>query len=556
MRSRGKGARRPGLLAILAMALTAVVPATAGADDAASMYATDAVVAINLTLPQASIDELDAEPFEYVRGTFSLATTDGSPDGIGTFSPPLEVGLRLKGNLGASFEDLDGKAAFKVKFDEFVPGQTFLGLEKMTLNNMVQDPSMLHEALAYQAFRDAGVPAPRTGYAFVRVNGEPYGLYLNLESLDVIALERIFGAPFQNPPQHLYEASYGFDLYPGEAARFEVDEGKGKTRTDLEALITAVNAKAPESLLERVAAHADLEEMTRMWAVEKYSGHWDGYAGVQEVEGPNSIRPNNYYLYSDPLGRFQMIPWGTDQTWVHTIDFDSRDGLLFDLCLEDAACLEMFRDAVLDVLVQFDTRDYESLVTETASLLEPWQALDPRKPDDQEEIADAVEWLPYFLDRRRAEAEEWLGIEPPPPDEPVLPPPPPPPPTPPRPTQPTPVAAAAPEQGPRLRIDRTRVAKRSLRTRLTLAGPGVLTQVGTISTRKGDVTVCREQVEVGQAQSLSLRCELNARGRERLRMHWLKISLTTRFDPTVGPPEIAERLLTIPRRQPAPDHGS
>lgn len=288
-----------------------------------------------------------------------------------------------------------------------------------------------------------------------------------------------------------------------------------------------------------------------MWAVEKYSGHWDGYAGVQEVEGPNSIRPNNYYLYSDPLGRFQMIPWGTDQAWVHTIDFDARDGLLFDLCLEDAACLEMFRDAVLDVLVQFDIRDYESLVTETASLLEPWQALDPRKPTDQEEIADAVEWLPYFLGRREAEAEEWLGIEPPPPEDPVLPLPPPPPPPPPRPPlsplQPTPTPTAAPEQGPRLGIDRTRVAKRSLRTRLTLAGPGVVTQVGTIATRKGDLTICREQVEVAQAQSLSLRCELNVKGRERLRMRWLKVSLTTRFDPIDGPPETATRLITLPR---------
>ena len=45
--------------------------------------------------------------------------------------------------------------------------------------------------------------------------------------------------------------------------------------------------------------------MTRMWAVERYLGHWDGYT-----------TKNNYYLVSDPSGRFQMLPWGTDQTWV------------------------------------------------------------------------------------------------------------------------------------------------------------------------------------------------------------------------------------------------
>ncbi|HEX6602003.1 MAG TPA: CotH kinase family protein [Solirubrobacterales bacterium] len=524
------------LLGLSLAAFAAMTPTAAGADEAASMYAPDAVVAIDLTLSEAAIAELEAEPFEYVPGTFSLATTDGTPQGIGGFSTPLEIGIRLKGNVGASFEDLNGKAAFKLKFDEFVDGQTFLGLEKMTLNNMVQDRSMLHETLAYRAFRDAGVPAPRTGYAFVRVNEEPYGLYLNLESLDLIALERIFGVAFQNPPQHLYEASYGYDVYPGEAAKFEVDEGKNKTRTDLEALITAVNGSEPESFAARVEDNADLEEMTRMWAVEKYIGHWDGYAGVEVVPGPNLHRPNNYYLYSDPLGRFQMIPWGTDQTWEETIDFDAHDGLMFDLCLGDAACLEDFRAAVLDVLGQFEGAGYGQTVAAMAERLAPWQALDPRKPYDEETIADGVEDLEYFLGKRPEDAEEWLGIGPTPPVPPFMPQPalvsPPPP---------------APALGPRWSIERARVAGSSIRTRLSLAVPGTVTQAGTIVTRNGTVTVCRDKGEADRSRTLSLRCELNARARERLERRRLKVALTTRFDPVDGPPESATRLVTVPR---------
>lgn len=518
---------------MLLAAFAAASPATASADVAASMYETDAVVAIDLTLSEESRKALDEEPFEYVPGTFSLATTDGTPAGIGSYSPPIEVGLRLKGNPGASFEDLDGKAAFKVKFDEYVDGQKFLGLEKMTLNNMVQDGSMLHEALAYRAFRNAGVPAPRTGYAFVRVNGEPYGLYLNLESLDVIALERIFGAPFQNPPQHLYEASYGYDLYPGEAAKFEVDEGKSKTRTDLEALVTAVNASEPEAFAARVEAHADLEEMTRMWAVEKYIGHWDGYAGVELEPGPNLDRPNNYYLYSDPAGRFQMIPWGTDQTWQRTIDFDAPAGLLFDLCLEDAVCFEMFRAAVLDVFNRFGGGGYEQAVTELSALLAPWQAIDPRKPYGQAEIAEEVEWLPYFMGKRAVDAEEWLGIEPPQP-----------------PVKPTPDLLPPPPaaQEPRWSVGSTKLSRRAIRTRLSLAGPGVVTQVGRISTRRGAITVCRGRAEVDRARSLTLRCVLNAKARKRLEKRRLKVTLTTRFYPAAGPVETAARLFTIPAR--------
>ena len=93
-----------------------------------------------------------------------------------------------------SFRPLTGKAAFKVKFDKFVEEPALPGLEKMTLNNMVQDPSMIHETLAYEAFRAAGVPAPRTGYAFVTVNGEDYGLYLDIESLDEVSLPHWFAS--------------------------------------------------------------------------------------------------------------------------------------------------------------------------------------------------------------------------------------------------------------------------------------------------------------------------------------------------------------------------
>ena len=82
-----------------------------------------------------------ARPTEYYDATFSLTTAGG------TYGP-LAVGVRLKGGLG-SFRPLAGKAAFKVKFNHSVAGQRFLGLKKLTLNNMVQDKSMIHETLAY-----------------------------------------------------------------------------------------------------------------------------------------------------------------------------------------------------------------------------------------------------------------------------------------------------------------------------------------------------------------------------------------------------------------------
>jgi spore coat protein CotH len=74
--------------------------------------------------------------------------------------------------------------------DAFVKKQKLFGITKFTLNNMVQDPSYIHEALSYRLFRAVGVPTPRVGYANVTLNGRNYGLHLNVETVDTTMLKR------------------------------------------------------------------------------------------------------------------------------------------------------------------------------------------------------------------------------------------------------------------------------------------------------------------------------------------------------------------------------
>src|SRR3712207_8943038 len=99
---------------------------------------------------------------------------------------------------------------------------------------MVQDRTMLHELLAYEAFRAAGLPAWRTGYSYVRVNGDDFGVYLTLETPDMISL-----APWFPTTQHLYEGEF-VDVVPGAAEQFEVDEGDDEDIEDLRTLIAVV----------------------------------------------------------------------------------------------------------------------------------------------------------------------------------------------------------------------------------------------------------------------------------------------------------------------------
>jgi len=402
-----------------------VVPASALAGEEDFLYDPGTVNVIEMTLPQAGIEGLEAEPFAYQKGgTVIVTPSDGTPGGLGTPSKTFSnVEIKLKGQLQGSFQDLHGKAAFKLKFKKT---ETFFGLRKLTLNNMTQDPSMVHESLAYRAFAAAGVPASRSGYAYVWLNGTNYGLHLDLESLDTISLPKIFQVPeFNSATQHLYEAAeYGADFYPGKESRFEVDEGE-EGEADLTALIAAVDAAAPSgSIPPSLAATVDLPEMTRMWAVEKYIGHWDGYAGVGIPWEPefNEHRPNNYYLYTDASGRFSMLPWGTDQAWEPTdngglpIEFDGQDGRLFDLCREDETCSGLYSAAVANALKKIGGVDFAAQAEATAAMLAPWQALEvaPRKPFSSTQVAAAVAETVDFIHDRPAEAEAWLASHPPP----------------------------------------------------------------------------------------------------------------------------------------------
>lgn len=379
-----RGAHLALLAAVAAALLAAAFPAAAGADEgpAAWLFDPEAIVEIELDLPPETVAALEEDPKgDYRPATFTVRAA-GVPERT------LAVGVKLKGH--GSFRGLDGKAAFKVKFNELVKGQKLDGLKKLTLNNMVQDRSMLHETLAYEAFRGVGLPAPRTGYAKLTVNGVLYGLYLNVETYDDVWLPRWF-----ETTAHLLEGEYEFvngvgigaDAHPGRTHLFEVDEGDEEDLWDLDALVVAATAEGG-AWSQGMEAVADLEQMVRFWAVERYIGHWDGYAGRLGV----GATPNNFYLHSDASGRFTMLPWGTDQTWEKRLSFHEPGGLLLNRCLADAACAAAYGEAVAAVGAQIAALPLAERAQRVAALLAPVQAQeDPaRRESDVRQIRAAV----------------------------------------------------------------------------------------------------------------------------------------------------------------------
>ena len=261
-----------------------------GADSAAVFYNPLAVSNVNLTLPQASVNELNNNPGTtvYQHASVTITTADSK---VTTFA---DIGVRLKGQ--ATRTNLYGKAAMKLKFDAFVPGQKFLGLTRMTLNSMVQDPSFVHEDIAYRLYRAMGIIAPRTTYSWVTLNGADFGLYMNIESVDAQMLKRWV------TPKHLYSSNcYLADLTYYQSGCYDTNYGD-TDRSDLNAAI-AVSVYDGADWWREVNKVADMTAVINLMATDIYTSNWDGYTDVVQ---------NNYYLVFDMTGKLRIIPWGQD----------------------------------------------------------------------------------------------------------------------------------------------------------------------------------------------------------------------------------------------------
>ena len=280
-------------------------PAAAAGQSIDMFFNPTSVFSVYFTLPGATVNALNnPKTLEtYAAGRVKFVTPDSQQSGL------IDIGVRLKGST--SLETLNGKPSFKIKFNwSALKGQRFLGLKRMTLNSMSQDGSMIHEAAAYRLYNLMGVPAPKTSYARVFVNGVEKGLYANIETPDDIFLSK----RFTDVTQHLYEGVALNDFKPGKDdgtdtyGAFLVDEGwtAVPNKNDLTKVISVANMATGASWWTAMGKYWDRKKLIMQFAVDNFTGNWDSYSGPII---------NNYYVRSNNAGKFTMLPWGVDQTF-------------------------------------------------------------------------------------------------------------------------------------------------------------------------------------------------------------------------------------------------
>lgn len=71
------------------------------------------------------------------------------------------VGIRAKGNTSlssvAAYEN--DRYSFKIEFDQYSDGNTYYGLDKLSLNNIIQDNTYLKDYLCYTMMNEIGIPS-------------------------------------------------------------------------------------------------------------------------------------------------------------------------------------------------------------------------------------------------------------------------------------------------------------------------------------------------------------------------------------------------------------
>lgn len=206
------------------------------------------------------------------------------------------VSLHIKGSAG-SLRQFDDKPALTLNFSKHAKGQSFHGFNKISLNNSVQDPTYLAEALCRELFTAAGVPAPSVTHATAVINGRDMGLYVVVEGWGKPFLHK----HFPDVRGNLYEGPFASEIH----RNLQVNSGdQPDDHSDLDRLLEIIEGRDRTEMWRRLGEVVDLDRFATMLALEVMTCHWDGY----------SLNRNNFRVFHDrSTDRLVFLPHGMDQ---------------------------------------------------------------------------------------------------------------------------------------------------------------------------------------------------------------------------------------------------
>jgi hypothetical protein len=282
--------------------------------DEGSIYRDDIVPRVDIFIDPDTLDWIYENVESYIEFHADFVFTS---DTISDTIP--EIGFRLRGNTSR----VSQKKSFKISFNTFHPGRQYHGVEKLNLNGEHNDPSVIRSKIAWDLFRDFGIPVPRANHVEVYINGNYYGLYINVEHID----EEFVESRFDNKDGNLYKCLWPADLdyrgsdqenykhYQGDRRVYDLQTNVLEDDySDIAQFITHLN-QLPEAVFEcEMSKDWNIYDYLKVIAVDVFLSNWDGPI----------YNKNNFYLYhNSQYNRMEYIPYDLDN--IFGIDWFGRD---------------------------------------------------------------------------------------------------------------------------------------------------------------------------------------------------------------------------------------
>ena len=365
------------------------------------------------------------------------------------------VGIRGKGNTSLStVSSMDSnRYSFKIEFDQYDSTNTYYGLDKLCLNNIIQDNTYMKDYLVYQMMREFGVDAPLCSFVYITVNGEDWGLYLAVEGVEDSFLQRNYGVDYgelykpdsmdfgggrgigrdfdmnsimeqlDNVEDAMKEISSSdnigqkpninqmggmFGMGSSDVKLQYIDDDTDSysnifdsaktdiTNADKERLIASIKQLSSYENIEEVV---DVEQVLRYFIVHNYVVNGDSYTGSMI---------HNYYLYEED-GKMSMIPWdynlafGTFQgNNASSAVNDDIDEVLSDRPMQawifsQDAYSQMYYDLYQDMLKSVNIQE---IIEDAYTLIDSYVEKDPTAFCTYEEFQKGVAALKEFCSLR------------------------------------------------------------------------------------------------------------------------------------------------------------
>lgn len=234
----------------------------------------------------------------------ATATVDGK-------KYPL-VGVHFRGASSYGMIPTGSKRSLNLSFDFADEKQNLLGYRTLNLLNANGDPTFLRTVL-YSHVANQYLPTPRANFTRVVINGEFWGVYVNVQQYNKDFLRDFYktetGARWKVPgsPGGRGGLEYlGPDVAPYKRI-FEIKTKDDPKRwADLVNLTRVLNETPAANLEAALKPILDIDGALRFLAVDAALANSDGYW----------TRASDYSIYEDTTGRFHVMPHDMNEALI------------------------------------------------------------------------------------------------------------------------------------------------------------------------------------------------------------------------------------------------